>query len=100
MKPKSSSGCDGIPSKLLRELPESILEVLAHIFDQSFNTVKFPSSFNLAKVVPGFKKENSTDFNNYKPISLLNTSEILEKAMHKKNIGISQWQSCFIRFSI
>ena len=56
IKPKSSSGCDGIPSKLLLELPESILEVLAHIFNQSFNAGKFPSRSKLAKVVPVFKK--------------------------------------------
>ena len=87
IKPQSSSGCDGIPSKFLRELPKSILEVSAHIFNQSFNTGKFPSRFQLAKFVPVFKKSNSTDLNNcnYRPISLLNTfSKILEKAMHKR----------------
>ena len=88
IKPKSSSGCDGIPSKLLCELPESILEVLAHIFNQSFNAGKFSSRFKLAKVVPVFKKGKSTDLNNYRPISLLNTfSKILEKAMHKRMLS-------------
>ena len=72
-KPKSSSGCNGIISKLWCELPELILKTLAHIFNQSFNTGKFPSSFKLAKVVFVFKKGNSADLNNYRPISLLNT---------------------------
>ena len=88
IKPKSFSGCDGIPSKLLRELPESILEVLAHIFNQFFNAEKFSSRFELAKVVPVFRKGNSTDLNNYRSISLLNTfSKILEKAMHKRMLS-------------
>ena len=56
IKTKASSGCDGILSELLRELPKSILEVLAHIFNQSFNTGKFTSSLKLANVVPVFKK--------------------------------------------
>ena len=102
-KPKSSSGCNGIPSKLLRELPESILKVLAHIFTQSFNAGKFPSRFKLAKVVPVLKKGNSTDLNNYRPISLPNTfSKILEKSMHKKmlcflnhNHALSEFQFGF-----
>ena len=85
IKPKSSLGCDGISSKLLRELPEPTLEVLAHIFNQSFITGKFPSSFKLTKVVTVFNKRDSRDLNNCKPISLLNTfSKIFEKAMHKK----------------
>ena len=103
IKPKSSSACDGIPSTLLRELPESILEVLAHIFNQSFNTGKFPSSFKLAKVVTAFKIGNSTGLNNYRPISLLNTfSKILEKEKHarmlsflNRNHALSEFQFGF-----
>ena len=73
------------------------------IFNQSFNTGKFPSSFKLAKVVPAFKNGNSTDLNNYRPISLLNTfSKILESAMHKRilsflnrNHALSEFQFGF-----
>ena len=73
----------------MRELPEFILKVLAHDFNQSFNAGKFPSKFKLAKVVPAFKKGNSTDLNNYRPISLLKTfSKILEKAMHKRMLSV------------
>ena len=42
---KCSSECNSIPSKLLHELPEPTWEVLAHIFNQSFNTGKFSSTF-------------------------------------------------------
>ena len=84
-KPKSSSGSDGIPSILLRELSKPTAEFLAHIFNQFFNAGKFSCIFRLAKVVPVFKKKNSTDLNNCRLISLFHTfSKILDKAMHKK----------------
>jgi len=73
IKPKSSTGSDGIPSKHLRELPKVILEILAYIFNQSIVTGKFISSFKTAKVVPVFKQGNSVLLNNYIPISLLST---------------------------
>ena len=45
------------------------------------------NKWKIAKVTPIHKKENNTDCNNYRPISLLNTcSEILERAVHKQLI--------------
>ena len=84
MKPKSSSGFNGISSKVLRELSESTLDVLAHIFNQYFNTGNFPSGFKLPKVVPVFKKGNSTDLSNFRPISLTWHLKNFGKAMHKR----------------
>jgi len=40
IKHMASTGTDGILSKLLCDLPEIILEILAYIFNQSFVTVK------------------------------------------------------------
>ena len=84
-KPKSSLGCDDIPSILLRELSKPTVEFLAHIFNQFFNTGKFSCIFKLVKGVTVFKKKNSTDLNNCRLISLFHTfSKILDKEMHKK----------------
>ena len=45
------------------------------------------NKWKIAKVTPIHKKENNTDWNNYRPISLLNTcSEIPERAVHKQLI--------------
>ena len=59
-----------------------------NLFWKSWPTGKFFSRFKLAKVVLVFIKGKSTDLNNYRPISLLNTfPKILEKAMHKRMLS-------------
>ena len=68
LKPKNSSGLNGFPAKLLRVLPEQVLETLAYIFNQSFVTVKFIEAFKKAKVRPIYKKGNPLLLQNYRPI--------------------------------
>ena len=46
-----------------------------------------PNKWKIAKVTPIHKKGNSNDYNNSRPISVLNaSSEILERAVHKQLI--------------
>ena len=85
IKPKKSCGVDEFPSKLLRFLPKSTLNLLAHIFNQSFFVGKYISVFKVAKVTPMFKKGNAQIVSNYRPISVLSAfSKILEKLIHKR----------------
>ena len=46
IKPKGSSGCNGIPSKLLRELPESILESWPTFLTSLSTQENFPRGLN------------------------------------------------------
>ena len=51
----------------------------------SFNTGIFPSSFNLARVMPISKKGDQQDCNNYRPISVLsNISKLIEKLLYNR----------------
>ena len=52
IKPKSSSGIDGIPCKVLKFLPDNILLALTHIYNQSLSMGIFIDQFKISKVIP------------------------------------------------
>jgi hypothetical protein len=84
-KPKTSSGNDEISPKLLKMCSSVLSHPLAHIANISLETGVFPSQMKVAKVIPIFKANDPTQFNNYRPISLLPTfSKILERIAHKR----------------
>ena len=80
LSPKSSSGCDGISSKLLKVIAPVIIKPLTLLINQLINTGTFPDKLKIAKVIPIFKKGDPSLFENYRPTSLLPAiSKILEK---------------------
>ena len=85
LKPKSSSGIDNISSKLLKDILSLTNIPLYHVFNLSFQTGYIPVELKTARVVPIFKSDQNTDFNNYRPISLLpSISKLLEKLVAKQ----------------
>ena len=83
LKPKNSSGHDGISSKLLKTLNQSICIPMCTIINKSLKTDDVPRSMKIAKVIPIHKSKDKTDMGNYRPISLL--SKILEKIVFYAN---------------
>ena len=80
---KKSSGHDGISNTLLKVIKASISPSLTIIINQMLTTGIFPDAFKLSKVIPLFKKGDSSLLVNYRPISLLPTiSKIFEKVIH------------------
>lgn len=85
LKPKSSFGFDGIPSKIIKLLPVHFIDVLTHICNLSMTNGKYVDHFKMAKVIPLFKKGDKSDFSNYRPVSLLPSfSKILEKVLYSR----------------
>ncbi len=85
LKPKNSSGQDGLSSKLLKSLSSSLACPISTIINKSLQTGTVPTSLKLAKVIPIYKTKDKTDMGNYRPISLLPTiSKILEKVVHNR----------------
>jgi len=80
LKPKNGSGKDNISTKLLKEIIESIVYPIAHLFNLSFKTGYTPSHYKCAKIIPIFKTEEKYKLNNYRPLSVLPAlSKLLEK---------------------
>ena len=85
MKNKKSSGHDGIDNCLLKSIILSIANPLAHIFNLSLSNGIVPTNTKIAKVIPIFKKGDTLETNNYRPISLLpSLSKVLEKIIFKR----------------
>jgi hypothetical protein len=84
-KPKTSCGDDNISLKILKLINPYISQALTIIINQSLTSGIFPDALKIAKVIPLFKKDDSTIVNNYRPISLLPVlSKVLEKVVHKQ----------------
>ena len=83
LKPKSSTGPDGVSNNLLKKLVHVIKCPLCVIFNKSLQSGVFPDLMKLAKVIPIFKAGDPMLCDNYRPISLLLViSKVLEKIVY------------------
>jgi uncharacterized protein YifN (PemK superfamily) len=88
LKPKCSSGVDGVSNKLLKYIKNEILAPLTLIVNQAITFGVFPDKLKIAKVVPLYKKAESHLFQNYRPISVLpSISKVLERVMHSQIVA-------------
>lgn len=82
-KNKYSAGFDEVPLPIIKSAKHCLSEPLTHLINSSFITGLFPDKIKITKVVTVFKKGNSNDPNNYRPLSILPSfSKIFERAMH------------------
>ena len=83
-KSKTSSGHDGVSSKLVKDLKYALSFPLSIIINNSLAVGLVPNMAKLAKIIPIYKAKDKKDISNYRPISLLPVvSNILEKVVHK-----------------
>ena len=82
---KKSTGIDEVPVKLIKECVDEFAACLALIINKSVELGVFPQKLKTALIIPVFKKGDSNDIKNYRPISLLSVfSKIIEKTMAKR----------------
>ena len=82
---KTSSGHDGISNKLLKLIQDEVSKPLTLIINQMLTTGIFPDAFKQSKIVPIFKKGDSSLLTNYRPISMLpNISKIFKRAIYNQ----------------
>ena len=82
LKPKGTSGYDGISSNILKQCVHTVIKPLTYICNLSLTTGDFPERCKPAILRPIYKKGDHNEINNYRTISLLPTiSKILEKVI-------------------
>ena len=63
----------------------NIISSVVHIFNLSLKSGYIPESYKCAKVIPFYKSGVTTEFTNYRPISLLSSfSKLLEKLVARQ----------------
>ena len=87
LKRRKAAACDNLPPGILKEAAYAFSSPLTHLINLSLTTELVPNKWKITKVTPIHKKGSTNDYNNYRPISLLNTcSKIFERAVHKQLI--------------
>jgi uncharacterized surface protein with fasciclin (FAS1) repeats len=85
LKPKKSSGHDGITSEFIRKAKNALSIPLSILINKTIEFGHVPKILKLAKVIPIYKNKNPELYSNYRPISLLpSISKIMEKVIHKR----------------
>ena len=85
LKNKNSSGNDEISNKLLKAIGNELSKPLTIIINQCLLTGIFPDLLKIAKVKPLFKRGDTAQLNNYRPISLLPTiSKVFESVIYSQ----------------
>ena len=94
-----SSGIDELPPNLLKDTAEEISKPLAFIINKSLSIGTVPNLWKTSKVTPLHKSDSKSDFNNYRPISVLPClSKILERIVHRQISGYLE-KHCLLRDS-
>ena len=82
---EGAPGVDDITAKALKHVVDFVVPSLSHICKLSLEQGHFPKELKLAKIIPLYKSNDPSHFNNYRPISLLSVfSKIMEKVMYDR----------------
>ena len=85
LNPKKAAGADFIPPNVIKDSVTVIKSSLTQIYINSVEECIFPSDLKYANVTPLFKKDNNTNKENYRPISILpSISKIFERLMFQQ----------------
>ena len=83
IKRSKATGIDDLPPGLLKDSAEIIAAPLTYIVNLSLSTGVFPKQWKRAKIIPVFKSGSATDFDSYRPITVLPViSKVMEKVVY------------------
>ena len=86
IKAGKSAGPDGIPPEFLKEAGPDLLGYFVTLFNKIYDRGYFPIDWSRAIIVPIFKKGDKHITDNYRGISLLNTTSKLFTAILTKRL--------------
>ena len=82
---KKAHGIDELPPNLLKDVANEISKPLAFIINKSLSSGIVPDLWKISKVTPLYKSDSKSDFNNYRPISVLPClSKVLKQVVHRQ----------------
>ena len=85
---KKASTFNGIPSKILAENYDIISPFVTKMYNDSNIHLNFPDPLKLADITPTYKKDDTTNKENYRPVSILpSVSKIFERNMFDQISG-------------
>ena len=85
LKIKKASQKSDVLLKIIKENVDNISYFLYHKFNNSLSCATFSTSMKYADVIPIHKKDDKTDKENYRPISILpNLSKVYERLMYNQ----------------
>ena len=83
LAPKTSYGSDYLSTKFIKCLVNEISKPITALINQSIVSGEFPEKLKVAKIIPVYKKDDITNIENYRPISILpSISKIFEKVLN------------------
>ena len=86
-----SSHIDTYSIRIVKHLSTILSPILCKLINRSFQIGHFPLFCKIARVVPIYKSGDSSDVNNYRPISILPIfSKIFEKIVYQQIFGYFQ----------
>ena len=88
LNPRKACGPDNIGAKVIQLCLRTFANNLTRIFNNSIEKCEYPSELKIAKVIALFKKEETYNPNNYRPISLLSCfNKLFEKLLCKRLVS-------------
>ena len=97
VNPQKACGPDEIPAKVIKECAEELAPVLTKLFNKSLNTGEIPEDWLKANVAPIYKKGDSTEASNYRPVSLTCICcKLLEHIIVKQVVNHMEQHNLFV----
>ena len=98
---EGAPGRDGIASKNIKHIKDSISYPLINIINLSFEQGVFPSELKSAVITPLYKAKDPMFFNNYRPISFLSVfSKIIERLMYSRLLNFINRHKIFNQIQV
>ncbi len=98
LKNNKAPGFDNITPVIIKEVAESIIDVIVHLTNLSLSSGEFPTSLKHAVVTPLFKKNDRLSPGNYRPIALLPVfSKLVEKIVKVRLVNFLSKQNFFCK---
>ena len=77
-------GCNGLNGNIIIDVYNSIKVILFKILKASLEETVFPEKLKIAEVIPVFKKGDKENVENYRLISILPVSKMLERIVYNR----------------